>query len=160
VEAHRSVAFVAGPYVKQGAVVSARYTTVNLIRTMEDVLGTAPLGLNDAMAEPMAEVFDVKSPAEWRFEARVPAVLRTTQLPLPPARTACVARPTHDAAWWAAAMKGQDFRAEDRLDTAAFNRALWRGLRGAEPYPAVRSGADLRAPRETLATGPGSGDCG
>src|SRR5262249_40953997 len=29
VDAHRSIAFIAGPYVKQGAVVSDHYTTVN-----------------------------------------------------------------------------------------------------------------------------------
>lgn len=160
VEAHRSVAFVAGAYVKHGAVISARYTTVNLIRTMEAVLGTAPLGLNDAMAEPMAEAFDIKGSGDWRFEARVPAVLRTTRLPLPPAREACLARPTHDAAWWTAAMKGQDFGAEDRLDTAAYNRALWRGLRGNEPYPAARNGADLRAHRAELLARGTHGDCG
>src|SRR6266550_1213789 len=31
VDAHRSIAFVAGPYVKQGAVVSTKYTTVSMI---------------------------------------------------------------------------------------------------------------------------------
>jgi hypothetical protein len=160
VDAHRSVAFIAGPYVKHGAVISTRHNTVDLIRTMEAVLGTAPLGLNDAMAEPMAEVFDIKASPDWRFEARVPAVLRTTGLPLPPARQACLARPTHDAAWWAAAMKGQDFSSEDRLDTAAFNRALWRGLRGNAPYPAARTGVDLRAHREQLLAGVKPGDCG
>ncbi|MDB5477433.1 MAG: uncharacterized protein JWP49_2944 [Phenylobacterium sp.] len=159
VDAHRSVAFIAGPYVKQAAVVSTRYTTVDLIRTMEAVLGTAPLGLNDAMAEPMADVFDIKAAADWRFEARVPAVLRSTQLPLPPAREACLARPAHDAAWWSAAMQGQDFHAEDRLDTAAFNQALWRGLRGNEPYPHARHGADLRANREQLLARPREPGC-
>jgi Phosphoesterase family len=39
VDAHRSIFFVAGPYVKHGAVVSTPYTTVNLLRTIEDILG-------------------------------------------------------------------------------------------------------------------------
>ena len=39
VDAHRSIAFVAGPYVRQGAVVSKRYTTVNMLQTIEAVLG-------------------------------------------------------------------------------------------------------------------------
>ena len=55
VDAHRSIAFVAGPYVKHGAVVSRRYTTVNMVRTIEAVLGLAPMGLNDALAAPMAD---------------------------------------------------------------------------------------------------------
>ncbi len=129
VNAHRSVALVIGPYVKQGALVSKRYTTVNMLRTMVDVLGLDPLGLNDAMAEPMSEVFDVTQ-AGWSYRPVVPPVLRSTALPLPPAATACVARPKHSAAYWAAAMAGQDFSSEDRLDTVRFNRALWKGLKG------------------------------
>lgn len=153
VDAHRSVMYAAGPYVKQGAVVSARYTTVNLLRTMEDVLGIAPLGLNDALAEPMAEVFDTHASGVWRFEAHPSPVLRTTKLPLPPAtakEAACVIRPRRSAAYWQAAMAGQDFQAEDRLNTPAYNLALWKGLKGAEPYPVARSGADLRAHRARL----------
>ncbi len=86
VDAHRSIAFVAGPYVKQGAVVSHRYDTVNLVRTIEDILGLEPMGLTDAEAEPMSEVFDT-SHADWTYDAAVPAVLRSIALPLPPART-------------------------------------------------------------------------
>jgi hypothetical protein len=46
-------------------------------------------------------------------------------------------------------MKGQDFSKEDRLDTDAFNSALWRGLgRGAEPL--VRDQRNLRENRLSL----------
>src|SRR5581483_5749946 len=95
VDAHRSIGFVVGPYVKQGAVVSRRYTTVNMVKTIEQVLGLSPMGLNDALAAPMADVFDPKQ-AEWRYVAEIPQVLRTTQLPLPPptaAETGCPVRP-------------------------------------------------------------------
>ena len=64
-----------------------RYTTVNLVKTIEAVLGLRPMGLNDALAAPMADVFDTRQ-ADWTFTAQVPAVLRTTQLPLPPPTTA------------------------------------------------------------------------
>src|SRR5580693_7336067 len=60
VDPHRSIAFIAGPYVKHGAVVSTRYTTVNMVRTIEAVLGLKPIGINDAMAAPMAQVFDTR----------------------------------------------------------------------------------------------------
>jgi DNA-binding beta-propeller fold protein YncE len=159
VDAHRSIAFVAGPYVKQGAVVSHRYTTVNLLRTIEAVLGTEPMGLNDALAGPMTEVFDTTK-ADWSYEAKVPAVLRTTALPLPPlgvGEAACTARPRHSAAWWDKAMKGQNFNEEDRLNTAAFNRALWLGLKGDAPYPKARSGKDLSKNRVGLVK---AGVCG
>ena len=152
VDAHRSIAFIAGPYVKQGAVVSHRYTTVDMVRTIETVLGLRPLGLNDALAEPMAAVFDTGR-ADWRFDAIVPGVLRQTALPLPPvgaSRTSC-AVPTRSSAYWTAAMKGQDFYSEDRLDTARYNLALWRGMKGREPYPTARSGRDLSVGRKVSA---------
>jgi DNA-binding beta-propeller fold protein YncE len=161
VDAHRSIAFVVGPYVKHGAVVSTRYTTVNMLRTIEAVLGLAPMGVHDALAAPMAAVFD-PAQADWSFTPQVPAVLRATQLPLPPetaAEAACPAAPPRSAAYWAAAMAGQDFSEEDRLDTAKFNRALWRGLKGDAPYPTRRDGKDLRENRPALLAAAGVSGC-
>ena len=151
VDAHRSIAFLAGPYVKQGAVVSHRYATVDLVRTIETVLGLAPIGLNDALAEPMADVFDT-SKADWTFDAIVPGVLRTTKLPLPAMTTVEASCPVggRSSAYWSAVMKGQDFSTEDHLDTAKFNLALWRGLKGDAVYPAARDGQDLRTGRAAL----------
>ena len=155
VDAHRSIALIAGPYVKHGAVISHRYATVNMVRTIEEVLGMGPMGLNDALAEPMADVFDIAH-ADWTYDARVPAALRTTALPLPPRTAAeaaavagCLVR-SRSAAYWAAVMAGQNFAEEDRLDTARFNLALWRGLKGQTPYPAARDGRNLRAGRRGL----------
>ena len=42
VDSHRTIAFVAGAYVKQQALVSSAYTTLNFLRTIEDVLGLRP----------------------------------------------------------------------------------------------------------------------
>jgi DNA-binding beta-propeller fold protein YncE len=162
VDAHRSIAFFAGPYVKHPAVVSRRYTTVNVLRTIEAVLGLEPMGINDALAAPMAEVFD-PAQADWTFTAQVPAVLRTTQLPLPPptsAEAACPAAAPRSSAYWAAAMAGQDFTQEDHLDTARFNRALWRGLKGEAPYPVRRDARDLRQDRASRLASAGVAGCG
>ncbi|MGA0602298.1 hypothetical protein ACO2Q3_16440 [Caulobacter sp. KR2-114] len=159
VDAHRSIAFVAGPYVKHGAVISARHDTVSLVRTIEAVLGLSPMGLNDALAEPMSDLFDIRRP-DWRFDAQVPAVLRATRLPLPPAPAgAAQACPARSGAYWAAAMAGQDFTREDHLDTAAYNLALWRGLKGETPYPTRRDGRDLRIGRAALIARAGGGGC-
>ncbi len=138
VDARRSAAFVIGPYVRQHAVVSTRYNTVSLLRTIEAVLGLEPLGLNDALALPMADVFDTDV-TQWDYRARAASVLRATQLPIPadrfePAPAAGLSRPVRSSAYWAEAMRGQDFGTEDRLDTDAFNAALWRGL-GEGPEP-------------------------
>jgi hypothetical protein len=43
-----------------------------------------------------------------------------------------------------------DFTSEDRMDFADYNRILWKGLMGREPYPAEPTGMDLRQNREVL----------
>ena len=157
IDAHRSIAFVVGPYVRQRALVSKSYTTVNMLRTIEDVLGIGPLGLVDGLAEPMAEVFD-KTQESWSFKAATPEILRATGLPLAGGSkrkaegdVPCALAPQRDARYWEKAMEGQDFSREDRLDTARFNAALWRGLKGAAEPPAPSpAAADLRQGRAAL----------
>ena len=153
VDAHRSVALIAGPYVKQHALISKRFNTVTLLRTMEEVLGIKPLGLNDALQPAMSEIFSARQ-AAWSYEARVPAVLRTTKLPLPPPaaeeKSGAVV-PVHDAAYWAGKTKDFDFSAEDKLDSDSFNLVLWQGLKGeSQPYPSERDGRDLSKHRDAL----------
>jgi YVTN family beta-propeller protein len=152
VDSHRSIAFVAGAYVKQKAVVSTQYSTVDFVRTIQEVLGLPPSNLNDALARPMADVFNT-TPAAWAFTA-VPSPMLyppNTKLPLPAKPTGLtVPKPTHDASYWARATKGMDFSSEDRFDFAAYNRILWTGLMGDKAYPAKRSGKDLRQNRKEL----------
>ena len=155
VDARRSIALVAGAYVKQKALVSTRYTTVSMVRTIGDLLGLKPLSLNAALALPMTEAFDLNQ-RTWTYHATASDVLKATQLPIPadrfeqaPTAQACTPR---DAAYWARAMAGQDFSKEDHLDTAAFNTALWQGL-GKGPEPVARTGVDLREGRAALLTG-------
>lgn len=129
VDAHRSIAFVAGPYVKQGAVISTRYTTVDMIRTIEAVLGLKPNNLFDGGARPMADLFDLRQGPNWSFKATPADVLYSTQLPLPPRTTAGpIALPRHDAVWWAAETRDFDWSSEDKNDAAAFNAVLAKGL--------------------------------
>jgi len=160
VDAHRSIAYIVGPYVKQGAVVSERYATVNMIGTMEALLGLGPSSLYSAVAEPMTEVFDLNQ-TSWTYNAIVPELLRSSTLPLPkataenaPPRAARVlasARVRHTAAWWQKKLGDMDYDEEDKLDTPRFNRELWKGIMGgARPYPLERSGKDLRQNREAL----------
>jgi DNA-binding beta-propeller fold protein YncE len=143
VDSHRSVAFVAGAYVKQGAVVSSSYNTINLLRTIEEVLGLPPMNLNDALARPMTDIFNTQ-PSPWSFSAVPAPTLYNTQLPLPPKPVSLVVPPTtHDAAYWAKATVGVDFTGEDRMDFASYNHILWNGLMGNQPYPAAPAGSDL-----------------
>jgi hypothetical protein len=152
VDSHRSVAFVAGTYVKQGALVSTQYNTINFLRTIEEVLGLQPMNLNDALARPMADIFNT-TPSPWSFTATPAAILYppNTQLPLPPkAAGLVVPRLAHNAKYWARVTKGMDFTSEDRFDFAHYNRILWKGLMGDKLYPASPTGMDLRQDREEL----------
>ena len=153
VDAHRSLALIAGPYVKQRALISKRFNTVAFLRTMEDVLGIKPLGLNDALQLPMSEVFFTQQ-ATWSYRARVPAILRSTKLPLPAATDEDGHRAidrSHDAAYWAGKTRDFDFSAEDKLDSESFNMVLWKGLKGeSQPYPSERNGRDLSKHRQEL----------
>lgn len=161
VDAHRSVAFVAGPYVKQGAVVSTKYTTVSMIATIVDILGIQHLGTYDALQRPMTDAFS-KSAKTWDFTSIVPDILRTmTQLPLPAetaknslkkdALSAFYAKPRHDAAYWAGKTAGFNFDQADQVNAPAYNLILWKGLMGDDAaYPAERDGRDLSKKRGAL----------
>ena len=146
VDAHRSTAYVVGPYVKQGKVVSEFYTTVSMLRTIEEVLALEHLNLHTATARPMAEIFDLNQ-KDWDFHAEPSSYLADTKLPVPKKQGA-ILHPTHDAAYWAEKTKQFDFSKEDNLsDPDAFNRIIWAGLKGSADYPAERSGKNLRNSR-------------
>ena len=150
VDARRSVALVVGPYVRHGALVSTRYTTINILRTIEAVLGLKPLNLNDQLAMPMSDLFDPNQ-SQWSYRAEAADVLHSTQLPIPanrfaPQQSADATCPRRSSKYWSAAMKGQDFSKEDRLDTPRFNSALWQGL-GDGPEPTARSGRNFQGDR-------------
>ena len=153
VSANRSTAFIVGPYVKHGAIVSTHYATPNMLRTIEEVLGLEKLGVHDAGVPPMTDAFDTTQ-SSWTFSAFPALVLFNTQLPLLDkdlkANLSSIPKPTHDAAWWEARTKGFDFSQEDRVDPEAFNRVIWQGLMGDRPYPTMRSGVDLRQNRVQL----------
>ena len=155
-DAHRSIALIAGPYVKQGRLVSERYSTVSMIRTIEEILRLPAQNLHDAGVRPMIEIFD-PTRINWTYTAAPSPLLLGTQLPIelvqPNVRRADAAdlpKPLHDAAWWADRTKEFDFTDADRNDPAVYNRVLWEGTMGGKPYPTARSGLDLRHNRDVL----------
>ena len=82
VDSHRTTAYAVGPYVKQGAVVSTRYSQINMLRTIEDLLGAPHINLNTAYQRPMADVFDTASSGSWTYSAIASRILATTTLAL------------------------------------------------------------------------------
>jgi len=148
-DAHRSTAYVVGPYVKKRAVVSTRYSTVNMVRTIEDVLGLEHLNLNTAYQRPMTDVFDISKGRGWTYNAVASTVLKTTTLAQweggPTGGKIEFAegpdlQPTHTAAWWSKQTRGFDWSSEDRVPADLFNEVVWEGMKGSQPYPTVRTG--------------------
>lgn len=147
IDSHRSTAYVVGPYVRKGAVVSTHFSQVNALRTIEDILGTAHMNLNTAFQRPMADVFDIGQGPAWSYTAVESTVLQGTAIALAAPSTGApgaagvryasgpVVRPKHSAAYWAKVTAGMDFSDADRLP-ARFNRVIWDGLMNGKPYPA------------------------
>jgi YVTN family beta-propeller protein len=152
VDAHRSVALIVGPYVKQGAVVHTQYNTINFVRTIERVLGLGPNHITDALAQPMADVFDTTlNPSSWSFTAAAAPILYTTELanenpPIlpPPTANLIIPKPSHGGAYWAKVTRGLNFAQADHVDPVLYNRILWRGLKGDVVYPGDSSLAETR----------------
>jgi YVTN family beta-propeller protein len=140
-DSHRATAYVVGPYVKQGAIVSTPYSQVSALRTIEDILGAPHLNLNTAFQRPMADVFDIASSGAWSFVAQASTVLTGTALARAPGGLGVelakgpTVRPKHTARYWARATAGLDFSDADRVPPERFNRIVWRGLMGGKPYP-------------------------
>jgi phospholipase C len=57
IDSHRTIALVASPYAKRGFVDHTMYDTVSMLKTMELILGLAPLSQYDAAAIPMVLAF-------------------------------------------------------------------------------------------------------
>jgi YVTN family beta-propeller protein len=134
VNSHRATTYFVGPYVKKHAVVSTLYSQPNLLRTIEDILGTEHVNLNTYYARPMTDLFDVESRGKWTFKAVASTLLKSTTLGLDPKTTQFAkgpdVKPTHDAQYWAEKTRGFDFSKEDRVPAELYNKILWEGLKG------------------------------
>lgn len=142
IDSHRATTYFVGPYVKQHAVVSTRYSQSSVLRSIEDIFGTEHINLNTYYARPMADVFDIKSSGAWTFNAVASTLLKLTTLGLDPNKVEFAAgpdlKPTHDAHYWAEKTRGFDFSGEDRVPAELYNKILWDGIKGTAA-PAVKT---------------------
>jgi hypothetical protein len=77
VDATRTIAFAAGPYVKRGAVVSDRYDQLSMLRTIELALGLKSLNSAEQLAAPMFGIF-IDTPDARPFVPTEPSKHLTT----------------------------------------------------------------------------------
>jgi hypothetical protein len=127
VDAHRSVAFVISAYNRPGALVHEFHTTVSLIRTIELLLGMAPMNQLDATATPI-NIFR-SQPDLTPYKAQLPTVALDNLLN-PPARDAATA-------YWMKRTEEQDLAHADMADPEVLNEIIWFSVRGNVPMPAI-----------------------
>jgi len=127
VDAHRSTLYVAGGYVKRGAVDHSMYSTSSVIHTMELILGMPPMSQYDAAAPTLWKAFDTKSDPK-------PFVSRKETVSLLDVCTA--------SNKWSKKCEKLDFRGEDRVPDLLLNEILWAAVKGENAIcPAPRHAA-------------------
>jgi DNA-binding beta-propeller fold protein YncE len=127
IDAHRSVALVISAYNRPGALVHEFHTTVSLIRTIELLLGIAPMNQLDATATPI-NIFR-SQPDLTPYKAVLPMVALDNLLN-PPARDAATA-------YWMKQTEEQDLAHADMADPEVLNEIIWFSVRGNAPMPAI-----------------------
>ncbi|HNY52435.1 MAG TPA: beta-propeller fold lactonase family protein [Bacteroidales bacterium] len=126
VDAHRSIALLAGGFVKQGFVDHTPYTTTSLLRTMELVLGLPPMTQYDAAANSLWRCFNT-TPGHPPYKCR-PANIDLNEK-------------NTDKNKWQALSETFDFSVEDRVNDFDFNEVIWRAVKGLDSPcpPSVRA---------------------
>jgi Phosphoesterase family/Lactonase, 7-bladed beta-propeller len=130
VDAHRSPALVVSAYNRPGALIHTFHNTVSLIRTIELLLGIAPMNQLDATAAPI-DIFR-NEPDMRAFKATLPDIALDNLL-TPPARN-------REEAYWMRRTAEQDLSRADQADWQVLSQAVWFSVRGPGcPMPAATS---------------------
>jgi hypothetical protein len=129
VDGHRSPAFVISPYARRGFVDHNYYTQIDVVRTIEQILGLPPMNQHDLVATPMRTVFtDIADLESYRS---LPNEIRLDEM------NGSYATDRFRRAWELASLKMA--LAWPRVPDAnekLLNRAIWYGnFDFARPYP-------------------------
>ena len=129
VDAHRSIAFVISKYspgsAAQPHVEHHFYTTVNMIHTLESLIGLPPMNMNDAYAPLMAPLFSGagnQPPYAADYSNRDNGLIYETNKRTAPG---------------ASESAKMNFSRPDAAGAARLNRVLWRDQKGNAPLPAT-----------------------
>jgi YVTN family beta-propeller protein len=130
VDGHRTVGMVISPYTKRKEVVSVYYSQINMVRTMENILGIPPMNQLDLAAETMADCF-TETPDFTPYKAE------KNNVPLDELNPSLQVL-TGKKLYWAERSMEQDLDDYDRIDEDIFNRIIWHSVKGYDsPYPVL-----------------------
>ncbi|OYX96139.1 MAG: hypothetical protein B7Y76_09090, partial [Sphingobacteriia bacterium 35-40-5] len=128
VDAHRSPAFVVGPFVKRKYVDHTMYTTSGMLRTMELILGLPPMTQYDAAATPM-----------WRLFTKNPDFTPYNHLPV----SVDLNDKNPENTKLGKLSEKFNWTKEDSVPDLIFNEILWQGIKG-KPAPSPVRAAFLK----------------
>jgi YVTN family beta-propeller protein len=130
VDAHRTTAYVAGPFVKRHFVDKTMYSTSSMLRTMELILGLPPMSQYDAAATPMFKSF-TSTPDLAPFQS-VAANIDLNEKNTTDNETA--------------RLSGEiDLSKEDRVPDMLFSQIIWKAVKGEHSeMPAPRRSAFVK----------------
>ena len=141
VDGHRNPTLVISPWARRGAVVHTYYSQLNVMRTIEQILGLPPMNQQDLTAEPMYDVFTDKPddtpytslPETVSLDQRNPSTASLTSAAVSGASSPVVGQLQLAWAKWA---QQQNWHSEDMVNMAQDNRDIWyAGHDFAVPYP-------------------------
>ncbi len=130
VDAHRSPAYIAGPYVKRNFVDHTAYSTSGMLRTVELILGIPPMSQYDAGAVPLWKCF-TSIPNYDPFKA-LPANINLNEI---------------NMVWNELSRRSEqfDFSKEDLVPDMELNEVLWKSIKGIHvEMPAPKRAAFVR----------------
>jgi phosphoglycerol transferase MdoB-like AlkP superfamily enzyme len=124
VDAHRSPAYIVGPFVKRNHVDHTMYSTSGILRTIELILGMPPMTQYDAAATPLFRCFT--NQPNYTVYNHLPANVNLNDKN--PSKTAM-------------AIYSEKFEwgKEDAVPDLVFNEILWQGIKGIPAPPPVRA---------------------
>ncbi len=120
VDSHRSVALVISAYNRPGALIHKFHSTVSMIRTMELLLGIAPMNQLDASAIPM-DIFQ-ETPDLTPYKAVLPTIAADNLMTHKPK--------DKTAAEWMKKSNRQNFAHADMADPKILNAVIWFACTG------------------------------
>ncbi len=141
VDAHRAPVMVISPWSKPGGVNATYYSQLNIVKTIEQILGLRPLNQMDRAAKPMFNAFTNKP----NFQ---PYKVRPNKIPLTQglnSKSASVPKSVRSiyrkwSAWSANQHFGGAHPAPDLANPAQLNRLEWYSAHGwTKPYPGDKS---------------------
>src|SRR5262249_14207087 len=126
VDGHRSIAQVISPYTQTGQVDSRFYSTVSMLRTIEQIVGIPPMTQFDAAATSFLGAFtEDANPKPYTFVVPTQNVHEKNPVPNPLASPQLMGQ-----------LATGQFAREDLIDPQELNHQIWESIKGDTPMPA------------------------